>query len=131
MAWSTPTATSSSVALGKRQREAEVSHGDGGPVEVDTHEMPLPKRARDGRVDNGMLEKAKQSTARTRDKPVARIPSGLNSKPKEAERGAERLATRSAHGIYHQPFPGPSFQQGWSVEPAHGQPTWVEGSVGW
>ena len=40
------------------------------------------------------------------------------------------LAAPNAHGIYHQPLPGPGFQQGWSVEPVHGQPTWVEGSVG-
>jgi len=26
-------------------------------------------------------------------------------------------------------LPRPSFQQGWTVEPADGQPTWVEGSV--
>ncbi len=107
-----------------------MSQGDGDPG-VDTHEMPPPKRARGSRVAKGILTKAKRSTARTRDKPVARIPKAqINGKPKEAGRGAERLATPSAHGIYHQPLPGPSFQQGWSVEPAHGQPPWVEGSVG-
>jgi len=92
--------------------------------------MPPPKRDRGSKVVEGILKKAKQSTARTRDKPVARIPkTKINGKPKEAGRGAERLATPSAHGIYHQPLRGPSFQQGWSVEPAHEQPSWVEGSV--
>ena len=131
VAWPTPTATFSSGALGKRHRETEVSCGNGGPVNADTHEMPSPKRTRGGRVAEGFLTKAKQSTARTCTKPVTRIPkTKIDSRPKEAGRGAERLATPSAHGIYHQPLPGPSFQQGWSVEPAHGQPPWVEGSVG-
>ena len=73
VAWPTPTVTSSFVALGKHHREIEVSHGDGGSVGVDTHEMPPPKRTRGSRVDNEILTRAKQSTARTRDKPVARI----------------------------------------------------------
>jgi len=120
------------MALGKCHHETEVSHGNGGPGGgVNTHQMPPSKRARGGRVDDGILTKAKQSTARTRNKPVARIPkTKINSKPKEVGRGAERLATPSAHGIYHQPLLGPSFQQGWSVEPVHGQPTWVKGRVG-
>ena len=54
----------------------------------------------------------------------------ISDKPKEAGRGAERLATPNAHGIYHQSSLGPSSQQGWAVEPAYGQPAWVEGSVG-
>ncbi len=130
VAWPTLTATSSSVALGKRHRETEVSYGDEGPVEVDTHKVLPPKRARGGKGAKRILTKVEQSTARTLDKPVARIPKKKdNRKPKEAGRGAERLATPSAHGIYHHPLPGPSFQQDWSVEAAHGQPTWVEGSV--
>lgn len=92
---------------------------------INTHIVPPQKRAR-GRTP-GIL---KRSTARTGHNLVARIPNTrINRKPKEAGSGAERLATPNAHGIYHQSSPGPSFQQGWAVEPADGQPTWVEGSV--
>jgi hypothetical protein len=80
-------------------------------------------------MTSGILE-AKRSAARTRHNLVARIPeTKINGKPKEAGRGAERLATPNAHGIYHQFSLGPSFQQGRMVEPADGKPTWVEGSV--
>ena len=91
------------------------------------HDVPPQKRAR-GKT-SGILE-AKRSTARTHHNVVARIPEkGINSKPKAAGRGAERLATPSAHGFYRQSSLGPSFQQGCPVEPAHGKPSWVEGSV--
>jgi hypothetical protein len=118
------------VALGKRRCEAEDSepHGDGGPVVVvDTHGMPPQKRARGG---DGVLKTAR-STTRTRHKPVARIPiSRINGKPKEAGRGAERLATPNAQGIYHQPLLGPSFQQGRADQTLDGELIWVEGRVG-
>jgi hypothetical protein len=94
---------------------------------VNTHNVPPQKKAR-GRT-SGVL-KAKRSAARTRHNLVARIPeTTINGKPKEAGSGAERLATPNAHGIYHRSLPGPSFQQGWAVEPAYGKPTWVEGRV--
>ena len=94
-----------------------------------THELPPWKRARGGETTKGIL-KAARSAARSRHKPVARIPKTKNSdKPKAVGRGAERLATPSAQGIYHQPLPGPSFQQGCAVEAADGKLTWVEGSV--
>jgi hypothetical protein len=103
--------------------------GDGGTAGTHTHEMPPPKRARGGETAEGVL-KAERSVARTRRKPAARIPKALtNYKPKEAGRGAERLATPNSQGIYHQFLPGPSFQQGWAVDAADGKPTWVEGSV--
>ena len=93
---------------------------------INTHNVPPRKRARGG--TSGIL-KAKRSTARTRHNLVARIPeTTINGKPKEAGRGAERLATPSAHGIYRQSSLGPSFQQGCAVEPADGKSNWVEGS---
>jgi hypothetical protein len=118
-------------ALGKRRREAEQPQalGDGGPAGAHTHEMPPPKRARGGGTAKG-IPKAARSAARTRRKPAARIPNAsTDSKPKEAGRGAERLATPSSQGIYHQSLPGPRFRQGWAVEAADGKLTWVEGSV--
>ena len=115
------------IALGKRRRKTEKSQGDGGLVDINTNSVLPQKRAR-GKT-SGIL-KAKRSAARTRHDPLARIPeTKINSGPKEAGRGAERLATPNAHGIHNQSLLGPSFQQGWAVEPAHGKPTWVEGSV--
>jgi hypothetical protein len=130
MEWSTnelalpfPTATSvATVATHKRPREEGVSHSDEVTVVTDTHDMPPQKRARVG-------TKAKVSAARTRHKPAARIPRNLNDKPKEAGRGAERLATPNAQGIYRQSLLGPSLQQGWAAEAADGQLIWVEGSM--
>ena len=107
-----------------------MSHEDRGPVGVDAHKMPPLKRVRGGKAVNGIPTKAKWSAIRTRDKPVARIPkTRIDYEPKEAGRGAERLATPSLQGIHHQLLLGPSFQQDWAVEPVNGQPTGVEGSV--
>ena len=93
------------------------------------HETQPPKRARGSEKAKGFL-KATRSVIRTRDKPAARIPKPRkNGKPKKAGRGAERLATPSSQGIYHQSLPGPNFQQGWAVDSANGKPTCVEGSV--
>ena len=112
------------VTLGKRRREVDRPLGDGG-LATHTDEVPPSKRARGSESTRGILK-----AARTRHKPAARIPEQrLISKPKEAGRGAEKLATPSSQGIYHQSLPGPSFQQGWAVGAADGTPTWVEGSV--
>ena len=117
------------ASLRKRRREVEQPPGDGGPAGTDTYGMPPPKRARGGETARGILRVAR-SAARTCRKPAARIPTtSMNSKPKEAGRGAERLATPSSQGIYCQSMPGPSSQQVWAVGAADGRPTWVEGSV--
>jgi hypothetical protein len=117
------------VALGKRHREEEGPQGDEGLVGIHTREVPPQKRARGGGTTKGIL-KAARSAARTHHEPVARIPKqSIDRKPKAAGRGAERLATPSAQGIYYQPLPGPSFQRGWVVDAADGKPTWDEGSV--
>ena len=66
----------------------------------------------------------------TRHKPVAGIPkTKINSEPKSAGRGAERLATPNAQGVHHRPLQGPSFQQGWMGQTVDGVLIWVEGSV--
>jgi hypothetical protein len=117
------------VALGKRHREAKEPQGDGGLVGIHAHEVPPQKRARGSGTTKGIL-KAARSAAKTHHEPVARIPKQrIDDKPKAAGRGAERLATPSAQGIYHQPLPGPSSQRGWVVDAAHGKPSWDEGSV--
>ena len=97
-------------------------------MRINTHNVPPQKRV-SGRV-SGILQ-AKRSTARTRHNYMAWTPetASINA-PKDAGRGAERLATPSAHGIHLQSPLGPSFQQNWEVKPADGKPTCVEGSVG-
>jgi hypothetical protein len=52
-----------------------------------------------------------------------------NNGPKEAGRGAERLATPNLQWIHYCPVLGLSIQQGWEVGPTKGHPTLVEGSV--
>jgi len=91
--------------------------------------MPPQKRAR-WRALDGARKKAR-SVAKTCHKPVARTPkTRISNKPKEAGRGAERLAIPNAPGIYHQSLPGPGFQQGWAVEDVNGQLIWVEERAG-
>ncbi len=116
--------TMTTRASGKRRHD----DGEVALVVTNGHEKPPQKRVRRGR-ENG-IPKAARSTPRTRRKPVARIPKqGMNSKPKEAGRGAWRLATPDSQGIHHQSLLGPSLQQGWAEEAADGQLIWVEGSV--
>ncbi len=120
------------VALGKRHREdseEEEPQREGGLVGIHTHEVPRQKRARGRGTTKGIL-KATGSAAKTHPELVARIPkTSFDNKPKAVGRGAERLATPSAKGVYHQPSSGPSFQRGWVVDAAAGEPTRVEGSA--
>ena len=114
MPWPTPVpvTSSSAAALGKRRRD---EHGEDYP-------MPPQKRTRGGEVYG--------IPPATCHNPVAGIPvTSFNSEPKEAGRGAERLAAPNPQEIHHRSLQEPSFQQGWVVEPAEGQPTLVEGSV--
>ena len=125
----TETFAPTAVALGKRRRGVEEPLDGGVSAVTHAHEIPLSKRARGGEAAEG-IPKAERSVAKTRSKPAARIPKArINRKPKEAGRGAERLATPSSQGLYHQSMPGPSFQQGWAVGAANGKPVRVEGSV--
>ena len=121
-----PVTSAPTAALGKRRWDEFFSDEIRGAID---YPVASQKRVRDEKV-NGIL-RASGSIVRTCHKPVARIPeTRVISKPKEVGRGAERLATPNPQGIYQQPLPGPSVQQGWAVEAAERQPTWVEGSVG-
>jgi hypothetical protein len=126
--WPIPSeaATSEPTAAPAKRRHDEV-HRDEVPV-VDGNEMPPQKRVRASKP-NG-IPKAARSAPRTRHKPAARIPnSEIIREPKEAGRGAERLATPNSQRIHHQSLLGPSLNQGWAVEAADGQLIWVEGRV--
>ena len=127
MGWPIPASPESvTVALGKRRRD--VSHEDGVPVVMNSHEMPAQKRVRSD-IPNGIF-KAAWSAPRTHHKSVTRIPKQtINSKPKEAGCGTKSLAIPDSLGIHHQSLLGSSLQQGWAVEAADGKLTWAEGSV--
>ena len=113
------------MALGKRPREAEEPRGDEGRVDI--HQIPPKKRARGG-ASNG-VPKAARTASRTRHKPGARTPKARNDyKSKESGRGAERLATPSAQGLYNQTLLG-HLQQGWAEEGPDGSMIWIVGRV--
>ena len=119
-----PATSAPVLALGKRRREE--------PQEVvapiDEHQAPPQKRGRGWQAE-GIL-KTERSAARTRHKPVARIPkTRINGEPKEVGRGAERLATPNTQGFPHRPWQGPSSQQGRGGQTVDGVLIWVEGSV--
>ena len=112
------------LALGKRRREEP----QGVVAPIDDQQMPPQKRGRGGQTE-GILE-ATRSAARTRHEHVARIPTQvINNEPKEAGRGAERLATPNTQGIHHRPLQGSSSQQGRGEQTVDGVLIWVEGSV--
>ena len=114
------------MALGKRHRDEP--HGNGVPVVMNNHEMPAQKRVRSDNP-NGILETA-WSALGTHHKSVTRIPKQrMNNRPQETGRGTESLAIPDSQGIHLRSLLGPSLQQGWAVEAASGQLTWVEGSV--
>ena len=93
-----PATSAPVLALGKRRREEP----QGVVAPIDDQQMPPQKRGRGGQTE-GILE-ATRSAARTRHEHVARIPTQvINNEPKEAGRGAERLATLDAQGIYANP----------------------------
>jgi hypothetical protein len=102
---------------------------------MEARRVPIPTRCHPPNEPEAVEQlkgilKAAQSAARTRHKPAARIcKRRFSGAPKEAGRGAERLATPSSQGIYHRSLLRPSFQQGWAVDAADGKPTWVEGSA--
>jgi hypothetical protein len=94
----------STVTFGKRR--SDESHGDRFPVGLHGCRMPPPKRARSGKA-TGIL--AARSAARTRRKPVDRIPNTIiiNGKPKEVGSGARKLAAPNSQGNHRLPMLGP------------------------
>jgi hypothetical protein len=117
------------VAHGERHRNAESSYGDIGPVVAVNYEGPPHKRVR-GEASGGN-QGAAQSMARTRRRPESRVPTTKNNfTSKEAEHGAEGLASPNAQGVYRHSLSGPSTQQRWALANVQGQQLFlVEGRV--
>lgn len=99
------------ASLGKRSRRSE--EDGSGPQ----------KRARPSvtRVPGGT-----ESTERTRRSPATRTQQLINGKSKAAGRGAERLASTTAQGVYHRFLPGLSVPQGSMGALEQGQSSWIE-----
>lgn len=118
------------VVIGKHCREAEESHDDGGPVGIDSNEMPPQKRAR-GWCTDGVPEAA-QAVPRTCQKPAAENTKDENAHI-EMRRGGERFVpnqTSNAQGVYRRPLLRSSLNHGYAVDAPDGQMIWyVEGSV--
>ncbi|KAH8996579.1 hypothetical protein EDB83DRAFT_2475110 [Lactarius deliciosus] len=96
------------MVLGKRSRES--------------YELP---QQRVKLTTDGVLE-AVGSTKRARSTPAIRTQSTINGKSKAAGRGAGRLASTTARGVYHRSLVGPSVPQGSVGALVQGQPSWSE-----
>ncbi|KAI9430297.1 hypothetical protein F5148DRAFT_1313308 [Russula earlei] len=70
---------------------------------------------------------AGRSTTRTHYKPATRILTRMNDKSEVVGRGAERLATPNAQGLYHPFLQGPNDQQESMRTIAQEELPWVEG----
>jgi hypothetical protein len=109
---------SASWVAGKRHHEAEEPQG---LVGMHTHEAPPQKQPRGVGTTKGTL-KAARSATRTHHELVARVPRKESMTiPRRRDAAEEKLATPSAQGIYHRPFPGPSIQLGWVVGAVDGE----------
>ncbi len=67
-----------------------------------------------------------ESTKGTRRSPATRTRQNSNGKSKAAGRGAERLASTTAQGVYHRPLPGLSVPQGSVGTLEQEKPSWIE-----
>jgi hypothetical protein len=118
--------TASGTVLGKRSRErcGMDSNRSAGPDDDDSSSNELPQKRGKSMAD-GVLG-AEGSTKRIRRAPAIRTQPSNNGKSKAVGRGAGRLTSTTARGVYHRPLLGPSVPQG-SVEAlAHGKPSWIE-----
>jgi hypothetical protein len=91
------------VAPGKRRREAEEPHGDGGLIEINTHEISPQKRARGSGATNGIMKAARSALVPA----ISLWPGPQEQKPQGDGCGA---ATPNAQGIHRRLLLGPSFQ---------------------
>ncbi|KAH9020002.1 hypothetical protein EDB84DRAFT_1623093 [Lactarius hengduanensis] len=96
------------TVLGKRSRES--------------YELP---QQRVKLTTDGVL-KAAGSTKRARRTPAIRTQSNINGKSKAVGRGAGRLASTTARGVYHRSLLGPSVPQGSVGTLVQEQPSWTE-----
>ncbi|KAH9024484.1 hypothetical protein EDB83DRAFT_2428468 [Lactarius deliciosus] len=113
------------MVLGKRSRERYGTYRNRstGPDD-DSNSYELPQQ-RVKLTTDGVLEAA-GSTKRARRTPAIRTQSNINGKSKAVGRGAGRLASTTARGVYHRSLLGPSVPQGSVGALVQGQPPWTE-----
>ena len=113
-------------SLGKRSRRYTTYSYDlpqADDDDSDDNESGPHKRVRSTttRVPGGA-----QSTKRTQRSPATKTRHDIDYKSKAAGRGAERLASATAQGLYNRSLPGPSVSQGSVGVLEQGQPSWIE-----
>ena len=79
-----------------------------------------------GRPNETRVHGGAESTKRTRRAPATRTRTPINRISKAAGRGAERLGSTTARGVYHRSLLGLSVPQGSVGAPEQEQPSWVE-----
>ena len=79
-----------------------------------------------GRPSETRVHGGAESTKRTHRTPATRTQARFNSISKAAGRGAERLGSTTARGVYHRSLLGLSVPQGSVGAPEQEQPSWVE-----
>jgi hypothetical protein len=80
-----------------------------------------------GRPSATRVQGGAESTKRTRRSPATRTHANLSDISKAAGRGAERLVSTTAQGIYHRSLPGLSVPQGSVGAFVPEQPSWIVG----
>ncbi|KAH9022077.1 hypothetical protein EDB83DRAFT_2430466 [Lactarius deliciosus] len=116
----------SGTVLGKRKRKRYGTYRNrcAGTDDDDSYNYELPQQ-RVKPTRDGFLEAA-GSTKRARRIPAIGTQIGINSKSKAVERGAGRLASTTARGVYHRSLLGPSVPQGSVGALVQGLPSWTE-----
>ncbi|KAN0132698.1 hypothetical protein V8E53_009369 [Lactarius tabidus] len=110
---STVKATGQTVHFGKRGRKRDDNESAGPQKRSRPSATRVPGRAQPA---NG-----------TRRPPATRTRATINSKSKAVGRRAERLASTTARGVYHQSLPGLSVPQGSMGALEHEGPSWIVG----
>ncbi|KAI9465107.1 hypothetical protein BJY52DRAFT_1209922 [Lactarius psammicola] len=101
-----------SSSLGKRSRQSD-ENGSGGP-------------RKKGRPSATRVPGGAESTKRTRRSPATRTQTNFNGKSKATGRGAERLASTTAQGVYRRSLSGLSVPQGSMGALEQEQSSWIE-----
>ncbi|KAI9509100.1 hypothetical protein F5148DRAFT_1148557 [Russula earlei] len=113
--------------LGKRRRDEDDILEDASSEANNSQGRHVRQKGKAKMATTLRVLDAGRSTNRTRYKPATRTLSGLNHKSEVVGRGAERLATPNAQGIYHPFLQGPNDQQESTSTIAQEELPWVEG----
>jgi hypothetical protein len=119
----------SSSSLGKRARRRYETYSHGLPLANDEDsEENEPGPQKRAKADAKRVPRGAESTKRARRSPTTSTGTRqkINCKSKAAGRGAGRLASTTARGVYDRSLPGHSVSQGSMGALVPGQSSWVE-----